>query len=507
MTNATMKRRLVQGGTLSAGVLLTAALLAMGNYFAMKYYHRFDWTGARLYSLSPKTESVLGGLTKDVEVTIFMQPGTEVYAPAKELLDRYSAKSAHVKTRVVDPERNLVDAQRLVDQYKVKNLNVVVFDDGDDRRVVEEADLADYDYSGMQFGQGPKLTGFKGEEAFTSAILALVEKKKPKVLFTTGHREASLDDFSPKGLSQIKDLLGKENLDLQPWASLGQKEVPADAALVVIAGPTSSFLPPELEVLAKYLDGGGRLLVLLDPDLGSGGTLAKTGLEPWLAGYGVEVGDDIVVDPSSTLPFYGAETIFVKATGAHPIVDSLAQANVPAIFALARSIGKGKPPAGAETTTLLETSSDGWGETDLAHLGAVAKDAKDVAGPVSLAVAVAAAGPKPPPGSDEEDLEQAEAPPAAKPGEGPKWRLVVFGDSDFATNGELTNVGNPTLLANALDWMIERKNLLGIGPKKPEQVHLSLTQGQLASLTWFVLGGLPALAILAGVTVYFKRRR
>jgi hypothetical protein len=373
-----------------AGVLLVLALVGILNYFGMKYYQRWDWTGSKLYSLSEKTLAVLAGLDQEVEVTMFLQPGTNLYDPAKELLERYAARSSRVSLRTVDPQRNLIEAQRLVDEFQLSSLNVVVFESGDDRRVVEESTLADFDYSGMQYGAAPTMTGFKGEEAFTSAILALVEKTKPKVLFTTGHGERSLDDFDDAGLSRVRDLLGKENLELDGWASLGQAEVPAGTDLLVVAGPRVNFVAPELAAFDRYLDAGGRMLVLLDPELDGQGGLVKTGLEAWLAGRGVAVGDDLVVDPSATLPFFGAETIFVRAGGSHPIVDSLAQADYPVIFALARSVRAGDLPADLAATTLLQTTSDGWGETDLANLRGVGKDERDAGGPVAVGVAIAA---------------------------------------------------------------------------------------------------------------------
>ncbi len=215
-----------------------------------------------------------------------------------------------------------------------------------------------------------------------------------------------------------------------------------------------------------------------------------------------------MVDPSATLPFYGAETIFVRAGGAHPIVESLEQANYPVIFALARSVKAGPAPAGLEAQTLLQTSGEGWGETDLAHLDAVAKGDKDTAGPVPVGVAVAAKSTKPP---TMQEMEEEEVPrPEPKPEDEaakPKWRLVVFGDSDFAANGQLGNVGNPTLVSNAFNWLLERQKLLGIGPKKPEQVRLTLTPGQLSAITWGTLAGLPALAIASGFAVWRRRRR
>ncbi len=500
-----MRRGLIRTGTLSAGVVLAAALLLIVNYFGWKYYHRFDWTKSHYYTLSEKTQNVLKSLAKDVSVVVFMRPGDELYSDTRELLDRYAASSPRIHVRYVDPDKNLAEAQQLVNQYQVKSLNVVVFDSGKDRRVVESADMADYDYSAMQMGGQARMTGFKGEQRFTGAILELEESKKPKILFTTGHGEVPLQESQRgRGLGQAQDLLGRDNFDLQEWPSLGQGAVPAGTDLVVVAGPTSGFVKPELDALSAYLQQGGRLLVMLDPTLRpGGGGLVETNLGPWLAQYGVKVGDDIVIDPANPLPFFGADTIFVGSYGDHPATRSLREARVPCVLSLSRSVGKGTVPAGFEATELLKTSDKGWGETDFAHLDAVAKDAKDLAGPVSLAVAV----------EPTEKAEDKQSPAGAEKKETPtataaaKMRLVVFGDSDFASNAQLANAGNATLLADTMNWLVERKQALGIGAKTPAQIRLNLTGGQLSLIFWTILVILPAGAVAAGVSVYLRRRR
>ena len=509
MSSGFSRQALAKGSILSAGVLLVAALIGLLNYFGMKYYQRFDWTGSKLYSLSDKTKSVLAGLPADktIDVTLFLPPGSPLHDPARELLERYAAATPQVKFRAIEAEKNLIEAQRLVEKFELASLNVVVFESGADRRVVEESDLADYDYSGIQYGQPPQMTGFKGEEAFTGAILELAESRKPKVLLTSGHGEASIDESGASGFSQVRDLVGKENLSLESWTSLGKPNVPEGTDLLVIAGARAAFIQPELDAFGRYLDRGGRMLVLLDPELAGSapGGVQKRGLEAWLATRGVDVRDDIVVDPSATVPMYGAETLFVNAAGAQPIVESLQQAGYPVIVALARSVAPGAAPEGMEATTLLATSADGWGETDLVNLRGVAKDGKDSPAPVPIAVAVAKKEKDSSPSFDEEEIDAPE--PDLATGEGPDWRLVVIGDSDFATNALLPSAGNPTLVANAFNWLLERQKLLGIGAKKPDQVRLSLTPGQLSAITWGVLAGLPALAIAAGTAVWFRRRR
>ncbi len=533
----------LQGSSLGAGIALVAALLVIVNYFGWKYYERVDMTETRLYSLSDKTLNVLRDLDRDVEVIAFMDPGDELAEPTQEILTRYEAASPRISLRVVDPVKNLAEAQSLVETYEISRDNVVVLDTGDDRRVIEASDLAEYDYSGMQTGQGPTLTAFNGEQAFTSAIVELVESRKPRILFTSGHGEAKLDDFSPSGLSSARDLLGQDNFELEEWASLGRAAVPEGTDLVVVAGPTAGFTEPEVEALRTYLERGGRLLVLLDPTLGPGDTLVQTGLEGFLAEIGAEVGSDIVVDPDRGVPFYGAETFFVEEFGDHPITEALSQVGLPVIFPLARSVAAGEAAGGARVTELALSSSSGWGETNLADLGGVARDDDDRAGPVSLGVAIELEVAKPPepaseepaseeglseePVSEEPVSEEAsseepmsrdavggdavgEEPAATPAAEAPSpagFRVAVFGDSDFATNGQLANVGNGALLSNTLNWLVEREALVAIAAKRPEQVRLSLTQAELRTVTWLILLVLPGLAVAAGVAVYLRRRR
>ncbi len=523
----TSRNNLRRSSSLWAGVILVVLLVGIVNYFGWKYHQRFDWTASRLYTLSDKSEAVLATLDRDVEAFVLMDSGDELYDPARELLSRYDAASARFSVRLVDAQKNLLEAQQLVDRFELNRLNVVVFDSEAGRRVIDAADLAEYDYSGMQMGQAPQMSGFKGESAFTSALLDLMESRKPKILFTVGHGELGLDDFSPRGLSALRDLLGKDNFEMEEWQLLGQTGVPAGVDLIVIAGPTSTFLAPELALLRSHLESGGRLLVMIDPTLDDAG-MVETGLESMLVDFGVTVGYDIVVDPANPLPFFGAETIFVDSYGDHVITRPLDQAQLPVIVPLGRSVTAAQT-AGLEIVELLRTSSEGWGETDLVNLDRVELGDADLGGPVPLGVAVER--PAEEDAADEngvagqvEEHDSASQPDGAEPGgapagepapepaagagaERPTLRLVVLGDSDLASNGQMQGAPNATFMANTMNWLVERETLVSIPPKRPEQVRLSLTGGELRGVTWTALVLLPGLALAAGVFVYRKRRR
>lgn len=497
------RRRLVFGSTLGAAALLALALVLILNYLSFRHYARWDWTKSHLYTLSDKSLSIVKGLDRDVSVIVFMDDQSPVYEPTKELLSRYAAASPRLKPSFVDPVRNPARAQQLVQRYDVQRA-AVVFESGKDKRVVEASDLADYDYSAMQQGGAPEMKGFKGEQKFTSALVELMEAKKPSILFTTGHGEPSLDSQEGRGFGRLQRFLGTDNFAIEEWASLGKTQVPPGTDLIVVAGPTQPFVRPELDLLSRFLSGGGRVLVLVDPNLGAGGRVGDTGLSAWLASWGIEAQDDVVVDPTNLLPFFSAETIFASNYGVQPITDALRQARVPVVFSLARSVKAGTAPKGATLTELVKTSPDGWGEVDLEHLDRVEKGPLDIPGPVPLGVALELNAAPPPAPPEEEGMPAPTPLPAPN---GPKGRMVVFGDSDFATNAQLDQPGNATLVANTLNWMVQRESHLGIAPKEPEQVHLSLTPQERRRNFFLVVLGLPAAALATGIFINVRRRR
>jgi ABC-type uncharacterized transport system involved in gliding motility auxiliary subunit len=485
--------RAVRAGTSAIGVVLAAALLVGVNYLSARHWARADWTKTRIYSVSEQTKKILAGLKSPVRVTVFMTGEARLYQPVRELLSRYQALSPKIEVEYLDPRRNIARAEALVKEFGVRQ-NTVVFRSGDRKKYVEEDKLADLDFGGMQMGGGaPSIKAFKGEEAFTSAILAVSEERQPKVVFTKGHGEASLESGERgRGYSDAKQLLERDNMTVAAWEALGKEDLPADADVVVVAGPRTAFLLPEAGALEKFVAGGGHALLLLDPVLpGAGAPPADLGFGPLLARYGIKLGDDIVVDPANALPLVGAETVLANRYGSHPIVRSLSAEGLPVILPLARSVTKAeKPPEGLSETMLLETSAEGWGETNLKALaqgsGAIEKEAGDASGPVSLAVAL---------GPADEKKADAKVP-----------RMVVVGNSRFAGNGSLANGGNGVFFANTLHWLAGSEKQIGIAPKTMEQASLSLTDGEVRRIGILSVVGLPGLAVLLGLWVWYRRR-
>src|SRR5664280_891592 len=95
---------------------------------------------------------------------------------------------------------------------------------------------------------------------------------------------------------------------------------------------------------------------MLDPVLGD--RAQTSGLEDLLKGYGVQVDNDIVVDPARKLPFFDLSAVYVNEFRSHPVVDGMQGLAV--LLPVARSVTTVSAP-GASSTILLTTSDKGWG--------------------------------------------------------------------------------------------------------------------------------------------------
>jgi len=481
--------------TSAVGILLAAALLGMANWVGARHWAKGDWTSAKVYSLSDKSRSILEGIEEEIRVIVFMTPASTLYEQVRELLDRYAAASPRVTLEYIDPDREPLKTKQLAEQFGVSVANTVVFAYGDRSKYVTSDQMADYDYGGMQFGGPPTLKAFKGEEQFTAAILSLVAPRVPKVYFVTGHGEATPEGNATRdrSLATLAESLRRENMTVAETSLLGG-HIPDDADALAIVGPTKPYTEREVELLDRFLTDGGRLLVALDPLFDPTGGMQTTRLEPLLERHGVEVHDDLVVDPSRRLPFFDLSAVYLEQFTSHPVTQGLE--GVAVLFPVTRSVA----PVDGEGYTaqrVVETSAEGWGETNLAQLlrgEPVAEDEGDHAGPVAVAVAVQAALDD---GSDDDASEPT-------PAEG--LRLLAFGDSDFLADESIANAGNLTLALNAFNWLVQQEEALGIPPRQVERVSLFLSREQLTLVFLLTVVAMPGAAIVAGIVVWRRRR-
>src|SRR5260370_13122994 len=187
------------GCNVLAQIALILFLAAMVNSIAFKHYKRWDFSRDQKYALSDKTKRFLKTLKGKMRVTIFFSPNTPIAAEVQNLLTEYQyAGNGKIDVEHIDPERNLSRAKELFDKYKVvTDESLLVLDYEGRNKTVKASEMADIDQSGMAFGEGPRVTAFKGEQAITSAMMDLVEGKTKILWYVTGHKAHPLSENSP----------------------------------------------------------------------------------------------------------------------------------------------------------------------------------------------------------------------------------------------------------------------------------------------------------------------
>lgn len=439
----------------TAIVCLIAGLLA---FLSTRNPVHWDLTEAGIHTLAPGTRTVLDQIPADgIEILGFFAAGTE--ERVRPQLERYTYASEKIRLGFFDPNRR----PDLAARFDIRSDGVVIVCNG----LCESA------------GGSVRLTEVT-EEQVTKAIRGAISSKK-KVYFVTGHGEAGPQDEGAEGMSQIRAGLEDENVEADEILLANAEKVPDDADALVLAGPSHSFFGRELEMLDTYLGSGGRLLVLADP-------FVQTNLEATLVSWGVELGNDIVVEEQLQLfagPQLGVQPI-VTRYGTHPITDALK--SEPTLFTLARSVRAVDDADGV--VELAMTGATSWAESDLDAFSERREvqldESADRKGPIALAVARVFA-------RDEDSG-------------GREGRLVVVGDADFARNRYVSEFYNADFFLNAVNWLVGDESYITIERTLPRASGVNMTLETFANFRFLSLFVLPEAILLIGILAWWRRR-
>jgi ABC-type uncharacterized transport system involved in gliding motility auxiliary subunit len=331
------------------------------------------------------------------------------------------------------------------------------------------------------------------EQDITNAILKVSRDSVKTVCFVEGHGERATDSNEPEGYANVTGAIKNEGYQTKSINLVSAGQVPPECSVIIDAGPKQSLFPQESQIIAKYLDGGGKALILLDPEV-------DPKINDLLQAWNITLGTNVVIDASGVGRMFGTGPAvpLVVSYGANPITRNFA--GTMTFFPLARTVSiteKNKPqPDGTE---LLMTSDRSFTVPNLKQKEISYDPAKDNAGPLSLGVA---AEKKVGAGAPQLGVNTAtgNAPPASPP------RLVVIGNSSFAANQWSGMQRNGDLFMNTVNWLAQDEDLISIRPKSPTNRRVVLTETQQRELSWLSLILLPGIVIISGAMIWFKRR-
>ncbi len=441
-------RSLKQGSNMLVQVLTVLAIVAMLAFVTTRQHIRKDLTENNLYSLSDQTEKILNNLKKDVEIKGFFKSAEK--SAAQDLLDEYDYRSAHLSYELIDPDEN-PDITR---QYGVKKYGTLIVESGAKRETVENLKEAD----------------------LTNAIVKVTRDKDKVIYFLTGHGERSIRDESPQGYKDVTEQIKKENHLVRELNLVRSRRVPDSCSVLAIVRPTTPLFPAEWDSIKAYLNRGGKVLLMTDPEHPADvADFAKT--------YGLTIGNDMVIDASGMGQLFGAGPAMPLVTSYdenHPITKGF---SIMTFYPYACSVTAGSGKNGYTLTALLKTSRESWAETDVANGKVTFNEGQDTRGPITIAAL------------------------AEKTTGESKSVLAVFGDSDFAMNGYFKNQGNANLFLNTINYLAEEEDMISIRPKQIDDRRLTLTQADVSALFYLVVIAIPLLVIILGVVIYYKRNR
>jgi ABC-type uncharacterized transport system involved in gliding motility auxiliary subunit len=564
-------RRSTQAGTNAfIATISVLVILALVNFLAVRYPLRVDLTENQLFTLSPLSQQVVKNLQQPVKVWVF-NPNPN---PAdRELLENYRRYGSNLQFEFVDPQLKPAIAQK----FNVQSVGQVYLEYGAERQPLQTV------------SDSERLSEIK----LTNGIERITNARTDQVYFLQGHGERPLEQVEG-GLSQAMKALEEENFTVQPLNLAERTEVPADASLIVIAGPKRKLFAQEVQALKNYLSNGGSLLVMLDPD-------ADPGLNSLLNDWGVTLDGAIAIDASGQgrAVGLGPATPIVTNYGNHPITQAFN--NGFSVYPLAQPVVT-KPVQGIEETPLVQTSDQSWAESDPAKQPLQFDEGSDRPGPLTLGVALsreaqpvsalptpkpqpsaspeasptaspttsptpnaqasqspspsptasptasptpnaqasqspspsptasptasptpnaqASQSPSPSPTASPTASPEASASPSGQPEASPflanqknadkkpsESRLVVYGNSNFATDGWFEQQLNSDVFLNSISWLSKRdEQALSIRPKEPKNRRINLSEVQSGALGWTALLLMPLFGLTIAAVMWWRRR-
>jgi ABC-type uncharacterized transport system involved in gliding motility auxiliary subunit len=509
------RKSFIYSGNLIFIVVLVLAILVLVNYFLARHHHRFDFTQAKLHSLSDQSIKVLKSLKDEIRIKCFFREGNLSQSKMENLMKIYNYHSKKIKYEFIDPDKN----PGMVKRYDVTQDGTTIFESADKESRITSSD----------------------EEDITNAIIKLSREKKKVIYFLEGHGEASIEDSEERGYSLAKEELEKLAYEVKKLTLALSDTFPQDCSLLIIPGAKKDLLPNELETIRNYLSRGGRVFFMVDPE-------TAPGFKSFLAEYGIQLEDDLIVDTVSRLMGGDYFMPIVSEYEYHQITSKFRYAT---FFPFARSVNEAeKKPEGISVTILAKTSPNSWSERQLEENQVTFNKDKDKQGPIPVA-AVVTVKPKQEkeakaeeknkkelkkeaiePGAEraaEEEVKEEKAKTGEKEKKGtePKeekkeakeeekieeaqnikkeGRLAVFGDSDFASNRYFNYSGNGNFFLNTVNWLTEEADLISIQPKtsSPRTIQMTATQGRMLFFVSLII--LPLVVLVTGISVWMRRR-
>lgn len=438
---------LIQNGVFIALLLVLVGLL---GYLAWETRVQWDVSQNQRNSLSQASVEVLQKMSGPIGVT--------VYATAQDV-------------RLGDVRKIISDFLALYQRAK-PDFTLTFIDPAEQPKLAQEAGIEVNGEMVVTFaGRSEHLTTVN-EQAFTNLLMRLTRSSEKLVMSLTGHGERRLDGIANHDLGEFGKQLALKGFRTGALNLAIAQDVPVNASMLIIASPQTDLLEGEVAKLLAYVERGGNLLWLIDQE-------PLRGLQPLAEKLELTLTPGVVIDPQAQ-QLKAPITFALGANyGQHPITHNFDYITV---FPFARQIIANENQEWG-SVSLVEVAQSGWVESGKLQGDITFDQTHDVAGPVSVAVAL------------NRTLQEREQ------------RIVVIGSGHFLANTYLGNGSNLDFGINLINWLAEDEDLIAIQPRATLDSSLAFSQSALTVIAVGFLIVLPLAFLVSGVVVWRRRRR
>jgi hypothetical protein len=354
-------------------------------------------------------------------------------------------------------------AAELLEGYRYLNRRIAWTVLDLDRAPIKAQEYGVNRYDSIVVQAGEKVVVEQGidEPTITNAIIKATRKSGSAVVFLAGHGERRIDVADRSGMSKAASRLRSIGYRVSALTLTAAESIPGDSSLVIMAGPRQQYGDDMLRKLDAYLSRGGAVLAMLDPG---------HGLPAVTRSRGLDLMQGEIIDARSNLGGRDPKTPLVSAYPDSPVTRG---AGVTTFFPGAAPVATGASGREYGYMTIVTASPS----AEIVNAGRTIR-------PKEPPVIAAASGSKA--GRDV---------------------MILFGDSDFASNAFFDIEGNGDLFVNCVNWLAGETELISIAPRTTEFIPIYLTQGQAAVVLYGAVFMLPASVFIAGFGVWLRRGR
>ena len=529
------KKKLKYG---SVAVVITVVFIAVVVFVNLiaeiltdKKNLKLDLTAQKYYEVSQDTIDYIKDVKKDVVIDVMYQKEnfekSSYMKMVLETLNKYQQNSDHIEVEFHDivSEPDVINKYSDVYSGTIQQGSIVVAC-GDRVKVISSIDdLFTIDTSSYYQTGSSTITGYKGEQELTSAVMSVTDANPKKAAFITGYNGSSIyHSYNSNAVNSLYNLMNKNGYEISQIDILNDDLSPDDYDIVVLPAPVNDLTTDCISKLDDFLYNGGKLdrNMIYIADIFQYKT---PNIDDFLEIWGIEVGDSVVYESNAdknqkvTISTGSAEAPIVSSVD-DDFTSGLSNTKLPIVAPVSRNINL-LFDANVDRTTdsLLQTSDTAY----LYPLNMKSVDeAKAEAAEQDQATSDAENGTE---ATEEEteattkfDTETAEKATQnvmalakktnTENNETHTNNLLVIGGMSLVDPNLTSSAtyNNAEFIVNAINQICGKENGIIIAEKSLTQTTIDITAAQITTIRRIIEYVIPLIVIAAGIFVYVWRK-